>query len=299
MKLSVIVPVENEEHKIQNIIEHILEQKVDFNYEIIVVDNNSIDNTPLIVRDLSINYSNVLIAENKKELTYNQIRNQGLHLSKGKYVTFYNHNTNWRSNKLQTQVDNLDKHSKSVLCFSNIGLIDNDHGIIGNHFLKYPFFRRMINNKKTSQVCKNIFDVIIKENLIDFDNVLIRKEPLLKKGGFDENLDKDQDWDLLLKLAKDYKFSFNNEILMDKELFGENTFNEKNVLRILKKYKKECHPRTYNIAKSNCYAYIADELFFLNKKKESFKYYLKSLKTFFQIRVLKEFMFKLAWVQNF
>ena len=299
MKLSVIVPVENEDHKIERIIEHILEQKVDFNYEIIFIDNNSIDNTVAIARNLSMNHSNVVISENKKELNYNQIRNQGLHLAKGKYISFYNHNTYWRRNKLQTQVDNLDKNNKSVLCFSNIALIDNDNGIIGNHFLKYPFFRKIINNKKTSQVCKNIFDVIIKENLVDFDNVLTRKESLLEKGGFNEKLNKEDDWDLLLKLAKDYKFSFNNEILMDKNLFGDNTFNEKNVLRILKKYKKECQPRTYNIAKSNCYAYIADELFFLNKKKESFKYYLKSLKTFFQIRVFKELMFKLAWVQNF
>jgi len=299
MKVSVIVPVENEEYKVQNIIEHILEQKVSFNYEIVVIDNNSIDNTALIVRNLSTNYPNVVIVENKKELNYNQIRNQGLHLAKGKYVTFYNQNSYWRRNKLQKQVNNLDKHNKSVLCFSNIALIDNDKGIIGNHFLKYPFFRKMINGRKTSQVCKNIFDVIIKENLIDFDNILIRKEPLLKKGGFDENLNKEQDWDIWLKMAKNYKFSFNNEILMDKELFGENTFNEKTVLNILEKYKKECNPRTYSIAKSNCYAYIADELFFLNKKKESFKYYLKSLKAFFQIRVFKEFMFKLAWVQNF
>jgi glycosyltransferase involved in cell wall biosynthesis len=59
MKVSVIIPVYNEENTIKEIVSRV--QKVDLDKEIIIVDDLSSDSTPLQLNDISRQYENVQV----------------------------------------------------------------------------------------------------------------------------------------------------------------------------------------------------------------------------------------------
>lgn len=63
MTISLVIPAHNEEKVIANTIKNI-EEEVELDYEIIVVNDNSTDNTPVIVKDLMRHYSNLKLIDN-------------------------------------------------------------------------------------------------------------------------------------------------------------------------------------------------------------------------------------------
>ena len=81
--ISVIVPVYNEEKNIRSLIERLLDLNFPRNkYEVIVVDNNSKDNTSEIVKEFQVIY----LCE-KKQSSY-AARNKGIKESKGDILAF-------------------------------------------------------------------------------------------------------------------------------------------------------------------------------------------------------------------
>ncbi len=64
MKLSVVVPAHNEEENISDVITR-LENSLEMPFELIVVNDHSIDNTALLVEGLAKQYNNIILVENK------------------------------------------------------------------------------------------------------------------------------------------------------------------------------------------------------------------------------------------
>ncbi|MCM8795349.1 MAG: glycosyltransferase [Candidatus Omnitrophica bacterium] len=64
MKLAIVIPAHNEEDNIKDIIKKV-EETVDIPFELVVIDDHSQDNTNRIVRDLSKEYKNLYLVENK------------------------------------------------------------------------------------------------------------------------------------------------------------------------------------------------------------------------------------------
>lgn len=63
MKLSIVVPAHNEEENIKEVIERI-ESSVDVPYELLVVDDHSVDATGRIIGELCKRYNNIRLIEN-------------------------------------------------------------------------------------------------------------------------------------------------------------------------------------------------------------------------------------------
>ena len=66
MKLSIIVPAHNEEDNIVDVINKI-ENSVDIPFELIVVNDHSVDNTVRLIEELRRKYSNVRLAQNQSD----------------------------------------------------------------------------------------------------------------------------------------------------------------------------------------------------------------------------------------
>ncbi|MDD5155740.1 MAG: glycosyltransferase [Candidatus Omnitrophica bacterium] len=64
MKLSIVVPAHNEQDNIANVIERI-ERSLSFDYELVIVDDNSTDETAELVQGLSRKYGNIKLVHNK------------------------------------------------------------------------------------------------------------------------------------------------------------------------------------------------------------------------------------------
>lgn len=88
MILSIIIPVYNTEKYVGKCIQSCIDQNFSFDdFEILLIDDGSTDNSPLILADYSSRFSNikVLTQINSKQ---GAARNKGLTIAKGKYVWF-------------------------------------------------------------------------------------------------------------------------------------------------------------------------------------------------------------------
>lgn len=83
--VSVIIPAYNAEKYIKQCIDSVLGQKTDYKIQIIVVNDNSTDNTKSIVKSFG---EKVCFVENFAGGTAASTRNKGLEYAKGKYIMF-------------------------------------------------------------------------------------------------------------------------------------------------------------------------------------------------------------------
>src|SRR5437867_4093008 len=81
-KVSVVIPAYNEEHYIADCIRSVQKQQVSFPYEIIVVNNASVDKTEEVTQDLGA----IVVNESKKGLAY--ARAAGLEVAKGEILVY-------------------------------------------------------------------------------------------------------------------------------------------------------------------------------------------------------------------
>lgn len=87
--LSIIVPAYNVEKYITQCLDSIVNALTDFNdYEIIVVEDCSTDNTLALLKEISSNYKNLKLLINEKNLGLSGARNKALKYSLGHYITF-------------------------------------------------------------------------------------------------------------------------------------------------------------------------------------------------------------------
>ena len=84
--VSVIIPVYNAEKYIAKCINSLIEQTLQ-NFEVIVVNDGSTDNTPDILKELAKEDSRIIVI-NQSNQKQGAARNRGLEIAKGKYITF-------------------------------------------------------------------------------------------------------------------------------------------------------------------------------------------------------------------
>ena len=88
MKLSIIVPVYNVADYLPKCLDSLLVQDLSQNeYEIIVVNDGSTDNSGKIAEEYSKTYSNIILI-NQENQGLSGARNTGIQNAKGEYVQF-------------------------------------------------------------------------------------------------------------------------------------------------------------------------------------------------------------------
>ena len=90
MNLSVVIVTWNSEEFIRNCLDSIFLSQGNFSSEVIVVDNNSSDETAKIVEQL---YPQVNLIQNKRNLGYAKANNQGMEEAGGDYILLLNPDT--------------------------------------------------------------------------------------------------------------------------------------------------------------------------------------------------------------
>lgn len=118
MKLSVFVVTYNQEEYIRDCLDGILMQKVDFDFEVIVGEDCSTDNTPMICDEYAARYPFIHVYHHPKNIGL--VKNWEFVLNKctGDYVAMIEGDDFWTNpNKLQLQVDYLDTHCNCQLSF--------------------------------------------------------------------------------------------------------------------------------------------------------------------------------------
>ncbi len=119
MKVSVTIITYNQERFIRQTLESVLMQEVDFEFEIVIGDDCSTDNTRKILLEYQGRHPGkirLLPTENNQGLVRNFMRTYKA--CNGEYVATLDGDDYWTSSrKLQKQVDFLDNHRDFALCF--------------------------------------------------------------------------------------------------------------------------------------------------------------------------------------
>ncbi len=116
IKVSIIILTYNHEKYIRQALESVLAQKVDFNYEIIIGDDESRDGTVSILSEYGRKYPEIiqLLLHTKNVGTTRNIADCFLK-SQGDYIIAFGGDDYWTDKyKLQKQVDFLEKDSKCI-----------------------------------------------------------------------------------------------------------------------------------------------------------------------------------------
>lgn len=186
MDISVIIPCYNREHSIKGAVLSVLSQVGNHNIEIIVVDDGSTDSSIEKINDLGVK----VLKTNGRTGACNA-RNIGIEAASYEWVAFNDSDDFWR-------IDKLDCIEKTML------LNDVD-------FVFHPFIRAVGLKTKIGGVYKDnieivdkkdFINVLLTKNMISTQCLIARKNVLVECGMFDVKLQRFQDWDLALRLAK-------------------------------------------------------------------------------------------------
>ena len=157
-KLSIIIPVYNVEKYIERCINSALNQDLSKDeYEIIVVDDESPDNSAVIIKEIQKKYDNIkLFSQKNKGL--GGARNTGLKNAKGKYILFLDADDYLKENTLRKIYEISTKNDLDILEFGAVGITKNnkivytkilktEHVLSGYSYLDKFFYMNSACNK--------------------------------------------------------------------------------------------------------------------------------------------------------
>jgi glycosyltransferase involved in cell wall biosynthesis len=194
--ISIIINCYNGEKYLKYAIDSVYKQTYK-NWEIILWDNNSYDNT----RKISKKYDNKLKYFKSKVNTILGIaRVNAVNEASGELVAFLDCDDVWLPKKLEQQLLCFEQNPEVGIVYSKANIIDINGKIIGSMPNKLVLPTGIV------------FGELVKENFIPFVSALIDKKKYYECGGFALHLINAIDYDLFLKISYYYPVIALNEI---------------------------------------------------------------------------------------
>ncbi len=184
-KVSVIIPTYNRAACVKKAIDSVLSQTYQ-DFEVIVVDDGSTDST----RKMLEAYRDRLRYLFQPNQGVSSARNAGIRASKGKYIALLDSDDQWLPQKLEQQMEVMEHLPDLPLCHTEEIWIRR--GV------------RVNPKKKHKKHSGYIFPYCLPLCVISPSSVVMQKTFFHKSGGFDETLPACEDYDLWLRITKDY-----------------------------------------------------------------------------------------------
>jgi glycosyltransferase involved in cell wall biosynthesis len=264
--ISIILPTYNRASTIINAINSVLKQTYT-NFELIVVDDASQDNTGELVEALTDD--RIRYIKNEINLGANATRNIGIDASKGDYIAFQDSDDCWRKDKLEKQVNAM------VIADENVGVVYTGFNYYKENDLEYKPNRGLSIYDKT----KGIYHYLLSINIVSTQTILVKKRCFNVVGNFDINMPRLQDWDLCLRLAREFEFILIDEPLVD-VFYTQGSISSNNTAYI--------RARCLIIKKND--DILADELLFYNTLRELIYFSVEHKILKDGIEIIKEYL---------
>lgn len=224
--VSILIPTYNRSNMLKKAIYSVLNQTYKF-FELIIIDDNSTDNTFEIVNNIGDN--RIRYYKNDENYGGAKTRNIGISKSKYDYIAFLDDDDEWLPKKLEKQIKVLKKGG------------DNCCGV-------YSGFN-ICEEGKEIEICLpkyqelDLRTLFIENYIGTTSTILIKKSSLDMVSYFDEKLLQSQEYELYIRLLKNgYSFIPINEPLVNYYIHDKDqiTKNKKKIF-ISKKYILEKH----------------------------------------------------------
>jgi glycosyltransferase involved in cell wall biosynthesis len=208
-EVTVIIPTYNRARYIGSTIETV-QQQTFADWELFIVDDGSTDNTAEVVAgylgDKRIHY--IKQQNNERAVT----RNKGIEESSSPYIAFLDADDLWHPEKLAKQLQAIKAQPDAGLCYTLTDDIDPDGKRLHKTGRSHPYSGR-------------VFDQLLRSNFIRISSVLVGRASLERVGSFDTDvaLLGGEDWDLWLRIARQYSVCLVREELNFYRVHPENT----------------------------------------------------------------------------
>ncbi len=237
-----IIPAYNQSVYISEAIQSVLGQTYP-NFELIVVDDGSTDETPQIIAQIHDPRIRVIRQPNAG---LSAARNTGLRESSAPLVTFLDSDDYFLPNKLEVLTSYLEGHSEIGLVVGRVRYINESGKLIF---------------ESTKTPVELALPELLFENPICVSGVLLRRKWLECVGVFDESLRACEDWDLWIRLAyAGCRFAWVENIVIayryhQGQMTRESARMRTAILSVLDKFFREPElPESIRASKNEAYA---------------------------------------------
>jgi len=195
--ISVIIPTYNSKKYIGEAISSVLRQTCT-DYEIIVVDDGSTDNTKDIidtnfpqVRYYYISHHGV-----------SRARNYGIQRARGEFIAFLDADDLWLPEKLERQIDVFNADQE-------LGFVFTEHRVFDTNGIREATFSKKERLMK-GDIIKNIFFY----SHVALPTVMVRRQVFQEIGCFEESMKAAEDDNLWMRIALKFRIHLLDEVLV-------------------------------------------------------------------------------------
>lgn len=204
--ISVIIPTYNRENTIIRAIQSVLNQTYT-DIEVIVVDDGSTDMTGEKVRNIGDERVKYILLD--KNSGPSNARNIGVLNAKGEWIAFQDSDDAWYADKLEKQIVYAEENTKFALIYCSYRLITASEK---SYLVPPKQYERLKEG--------NILNSLLLQNVIGTPTILVRKDVFERVGGFDSSYKALEDWEFVLRVAREYEIGFVPEVLVDAYLLS-------------------------------------------------------------------------------
>ncbi|GGF37999.1 glycosyltransferase family 2 protein [Echinicola rosea] len=195
-KVSIIIPVYNYGHLVEETLKNLTDQSY-YNWEAIIIDDGSIDETRLIVEKFK-QQDKRFIYLNQKNKGVSSARNLGLKHSSGDYIQFLDGDDLLSKHKISLQVEHLELNPALDISYTkSFYFLDKNPGelFLDNGGKNVDWMHKL------SGKGFNIVHSLITQNLCVISSPLLKKDILDSGVVFTEGTAYLEDWEFWLKLS--------------------------------------------------------------------------------------------------
>ncbi len=236
-KVSVIIPTYNRMKYVTRAVESVLAQTYK-DYEVIVVDDGSNDNTQQNLKG----YQDKIKYIYQDNSGVSAARNTGIKFAKGEWLAFLDSDDEWMPDYLLTQIENAERVPE--ICMQTTDCLVTELNGKRKSYFEINGSSREFKGKSYLFIEKP-FNFIIKHGPWQVGSTIILRESITKTGLFDTSLRISEDLDLMARVALQGSFGMIRKVLVNVYRRNETTQCltgqvEKNPMGV-----RESHERMY------------------------------------------------------
>lgn len=154
------MPAYNAEKTLAQAVQSVISQTY-CNWELLIIDDCSKDNTYALMQKLQRNSPKIKILKNDQNSGVSESRNKGVQVASGSWIAFLDSDDIWAPNKLEKQVKQLARNEEAAVLFTGSAFINAD-GEMLEYKLSVP---------ETITYCQ-----LLKQNLISCSSVMVKTD---------------------------------------------------------------------------------------------------------------------------